>query len=579
MTQKYTSTFSRLFKYVLPFKMVFAVAIIGMLSNAAIDVYFLSQIKTFIDEGITDQSEVVLTYAPLFVILAFIIRGITNFMATYGLGWVGAKVVMVLRQAIYEKLMSLPVSYHDQESSGKLISKVTYDTEQIETACSKALMVLVREGAYVLGLLGVMFYHSWQLSFAILFLVPIVAVVVSYVTKRFRKISKRIQQAMGDVTRQSEQMLAGHKIILAFGGQQKETENFAKINNDNRQQRMKMVATKAMSVSTIQIIASFALATVLFFAARPEMLSSLSPGTFTLVASAMMTLLRPLKQLTNVNSEFQRGLTAAQSVFEVLDQESESDTGTQTLDKVNGHIEFNNVSFSYDNSDKTVISNLSLDIEAGSTVALVGRSGSGKTTLSNFIPRFYSAQQGQVLLDGVDLKDISLSNLRSHLALMSQNVVLFNDSIANNIAYGKPDASREEIERVAQLAHVIEFAKDKTEGLDFIIGENGSALSGGQRQRVAIARALLRNAPICIMDEATSALDTESERAIQDALDNLMANRTNIVIAHRLSTIEKADKIVVMDKGKIIEQGKHQELLDKGGAYAALYQLQFGEDS
>lgn len=473
----------------------------------------------------------------------------------------------------------MPVSFHDQQSNGNLISKITYDTEQIETASSKALMVLVREGAYVIGLLGIMFYHSWQLSIAIFILVPIVAIVVKLVTKRFRVISKRIQQAMGNVTRQSEQMVSGHKVILAFGGQDKETKEFQNINNNNRQQRMKMVATKTLSVSTIQFIASFALASVLYLAAQPEMLSSLSPGTFTVVITSMMTLLRPLKQLTNVNSDFQRGLTAAQSVFEILDMPTEPNEGTKKLDKVSGHINFNDVTFAYDGSDNPVVEKLNLEIEAGSTVALVGRSGSGKTTISNFIPRYYSPKSGVITLDGHDLEELELNSLRSHIALMSQHVVLFNDSIANNIAYGLEQVSREEITRAADLAHVTEFAKDKPEGLDFVIGENGSALSGGQRQRIAIARALLRNAPIFIMDEATSALDTESERAIQDALNTLMKDRTNIVIAHRLSTIENADKIVVMDQGRILEQGKHAELLAKNGAYSALYQLQFSEGS
>ena len=578
MTQKYTSTFKRLFSYVLPYKLIFAIAIVGMIGNAAIDALFISQIETFIDKGITAQDETVLTYAPIFVIIVFMFRGITNYIAAYGLGWVGSKVVMNLRQALYEKMMALPVEYHDKNSSGKLISKITFDTEQIEQACSKALMVLVREGAYVIALLGIMFYNSWQLSIAILVLVPIVAIVVSYVTKRFRVISKRIQQAMGNVTRQSEQMITGHKVILAFGGQKKETEEFQTVNNNNRQQRMKMVATKSLSVSSIQVIASFALAAVLYFAAQPQMLETLSPGTFTVVITAMMTLLRPLKQLTNVNAEFQRGLTAAQSVFEVLDEASEPNKGTHKFAEVKGKLEFSDVSFSYADSEGSVISEFNLSVEPGTTVALVGRSGSGKTTISNLVPRYYSPNSGSVKLDGVNIEDVELVNLRQQIAQMSQNVVLFNDTIANNIAYGLERVTKSEVEKAAELAHVMEFANQKPEGLDFVIGENGSALSGGQRQRVAIARALLRNAPILIMDEATSALDTESERAIQDALDNLLENRTSIVIAHRLSTIESADKIVVMDKGKIIEQGKHSELLAANGAYAALYQLQFGDE-
>ena len=578
MHDNYSSTFKRLLQYVKPYKMGFVLALIGMLGYAGIDVLFINELETFIDEGITQQKSTVLSAAPIFVVVVFLLRGVFNYMATYGLGWVGSNIVMNLRQELYEKLMALPVTFHDKESNGALISKITYDTEQIENACSKALMTLVREGAMVLGLLGIMFYHSWQLSSAIIIIVPIVAIIVSYVTKRFRVISKRIQNAMGSVTKQSEQMLSGHKVILAFGGQKQETKNFHEVNNHNRQQRMKMVVTKTLSVSVIQIIASFALATVLFLAAQPSMLETLSPGTFTVILSAMMMLLRPLKLLTTVNSEFQRGLTAAKSVFDVLDQPSEPNEGKYSKERVEGHIEFKDVSFSYDGSDKNVISDFNLDIKPGTSVALVGRSGSGKTTISNFIPRYYTPQKGEINLDGVSLNDFELVNLRSHIALVSQNVVLFNDTIAKNIAYGSPEATIEEIEVAAKLAHVKEFTDQMEFGLQTEVGENGVLLSGGQRQRIAIARAILRNAPILIMDEATSALDTESERAIQDAMDHLMENRTSIVIAHRLSTIENADNIVVMDQGKILEMGSHQDLIAKGGAYAALHQLQFGEE-
>ncbi len=576
-TVEESTTFKRLLQYIKPFKFIFAFAIIGMVINASIDALFISKIQTFIDEGITGQSSNVLTYAPIFVIVVFVLRGLSNFMATFGLGLVGSNIVMNMRQELYEKIMSLPVSFHDANSTGSLISKITYDTEQLENACSKALLVVVREGAFVIGLMTIMFYHSWQLSIAILVLVPFVALIVTYVTKRFRVISKRIQQAMGHVTRQSEQMISGHKVILAFGGQEKEKNEFLKINNNNRQQKMKMVSTRVLSVSSIQIIASFALAAVLYMAAMPEMLSSLTPGTFTVVITSMMTLLRPLKQLTTVNSELQRGLTAAQSVFQVLDEESESNTGTVIKESVKGKVSFKNLNFAYPNSEIQVIKDLNLEIEAGTTVALVGRSGSGKTTISNFIPRYYYPQSGHVEIDGTDINDFELSNLRSHIALVSQHVTLFNDSIAANIAYGDKKVTREEIEQAAELAHVTEFSNNMEFGLDTEVGENGVLLSGGQRQRIAIARALLRNAPILIMDEATSALDTESERAIQDALNKLMKNRTSLVIAHRLSTIENADKIIVMEQGEILEQGSHAELLEKKGAYAALHQLQFSE--
>lgn len=579
LQDNYSSTFSRLLQYVKPYKLGFVLALVGMIGYASIDVLFINELETFIDEGLTQQKSSVLSAAPIFVIVVFILRGVFNYLSTYGLGWVGSNIVMNLRQELYSKLMALPVSFHDKESNGALISKITYDTEQIENACSKALMTLVREGAMVVGLLGIMFYQSWRLSIAIIFIVPLVAIIVSYVTKRFRVISKKIQTAMGSVTKQSEQMLSGHKVILAFGGQKQETESFFEVNNHNRQQRMKMVVTKTLSVSVIQVIASFALAAVLYLSSQPEMLKTLSPGAFTVILSSMMMLLRPLKLLTTVNSEFQRGLTAAQSVFEVLDEHSELNQGKTKKAKVEGHLTFSNVDFSYPGTDKKVISNFDVEIKPGSMVALVGRSGSGKTTISNFVPRFYFPDRGHITLDGVDINEYELGNLRSHIALVSQNVVLFNDTIAKNIAYGSPNATPEQIRTAAELAHVIEFTDQMEHGLQTEVGENGVLLSGGQRQRIAIARAILRNAPILIMDEATSALDTESERAIQDAMNHLMENRTSIVIAHRLSTIEGADTIIVMDQGKIIEQGSHLELLDKNGAYAALHQLQFGEDT
>ncbi len=577
MDNNYSNTFSRLLQYIKPYKLGFVLAIFGMLGYAGIDVLFISEIQTFIDEGITKKDASVLAAAPIFVIGVFLLRGIFNYMSTFGLGWVGSNIVMNLRQELYEKFIALPVSYHDAESNGSLISKITFDTEQIENACSKALMTMVREGAMVVGLLAIMFYHSWQLSIAILVLVPIIAIIVSIVTKRFRVISKRIQMAMGTVTKQSEQMLSGHKVILAFGGQKRETEQFHDINNHNRQQRMKMVVTKTLSVSVIQVIASFALAAVLYLSAQPEMLDTLSPGTFSVVLSSMMMLLRPLKLLTTVNSEFQRGLTAAQSVFDVLDVQSELNEGTHKPEKIEGRLAFNHVDFTYPGTDKQVISDFNIEVDSGTTVALVGRSGSGKTTISNFVPRYYYPNKGNITLDGMDINEFELSNLRSHIALVSQHVVLFNDSIANNIAYGASRVTRVEIENAAKLAHVLEFTKNMEHGLDTEVGENGVLLSGGQRQRIAIARAILRNAPILIMDEATSALDTESERAIQDAMQHLMSNRTSIVIAHRLSTIENADRIIVMDQGKIVEQGSHKELMSKQGAYAALHQLQFGE--
>jgi len=576
---KQAGTARRLLRYVIPYKFGFLAAALGMLGYALIDVYFISKLPQFIDKGINDKNTDYLRYAPLFIVLIFIVRGAFNFVASYCLNWVGTHVVKTLRQQLFEHYMRLPVSFHDQHSTGELISKVTYNTEQIKQTTSRSLSVVLREGVFVIGLLVMMFMMSWQLSAIFLLIAPVIAIVVSFVSKRFRMLSRNIQNAMGNVTTCSEQMLNGHKVILSFGGQQVEKQRFFKINNLTRQQDVKLEATRAISVSTIQVIASFALAFVVYMASFPEMLESLSAGTFTTIVASMMIMLRPLKQLTTVNSEFQRGLSAAKSVFEVLDQPVEQDTGTVQLNNVKGDISFEQVNFTYPGHEKQVLFDISFTAKAGQTIALVGRSGSGKTTISSLLPRFYELTSGDISIDGQNIRQCTLPSLRSQMAIVSQHVTLFNDTIANNICYGLSEqVSPATLLDVAEKAHVLEFANQLPDGLDTVIGENGVSLSGGQRQRIAIARALLRQAPILVLDEATSALDTESERKIQAALDELLLGRTNIVIAHRLSTIEQADKIIVMEQGRIIEQGSHAELLQADGTYAQLYKLQFGAE-
>jgi subfamily B ATP-binding cassette protein MsbA len=569
--------FKRLMGYAKPYKAGFVIAILGMLGYAGIDTLFLSQLQPLIDDGLTKANPDFMKWAPLFVIVCFIIRGICHFFGNYCLAWVGNNVVADLRKNLFEHIMALPVTFHDKESTGTLISKLTFDTEQVLNATSKALLTLVQQGAMVIGFLAVMFYNSWQLSAIFLLITPIITVIVTVVSKRFRTVSKKIQSAMGEVTSAAEQTFNAHKVVLTFDGQQRESDRFGKINKNNRQQRMKMVATKSFSVPLIQIIASFALAFVLYVANLDFMKDTLTPGVFITVLTLMTMLLRPLKLLTTVNSDFQNGMAACVSIFAVLDQEKEKDTGQHTLDKAKGTLAFEQVDFSYHNDEILALTQLSFTANAGETVALVGRSGSGKSTASAILLRFYDATAGKVLIDGKDITSYKLKDLRAQFAYVSQQVVLFNDSIANNIAYGKPSASREEILAAAKNAHVIEFAENMVDGIDTNIGDNGALLSGGQRQRVAIARALLCDAPFLILDEATSALDTESERHIQDALQVLQKNRTCIVIAHRLSTIENADKIIVMEQGKILEQGDHQTLLAKDGAYAKLHNFQFSE--
>ncbi|WP_171035637.1 lipid A export permease/ATP-binding protein MsbA [Colwellia ponticola] len=578
--------FKRLVSYAKPYKLGFVAAIIGMLSYAAIDVYFLSQLKPLVDEGLAGSNAQFMKWAPLFIIGAFAVRGIAHFIANYCLAWVGNNVVADLRQQLFEHIMSMPVTFHDQKSTGSLISKITFDTEQVLNSVSKSLSTMVRESAFVIGLLGLMFYYSWQLSMIFLLITPVIAVIVNVVSKRFRKVSKNIQGAMGEVTTAAEQTFNGHKVVLTFGGQQREFARFAKINKHNRQQRMKMQATKSASVPIIQVIASFALAFVFYAITSDTLRDSISPGTFVSIITYMTMLLRPLKMLTNVNSELQQGMAACVSIFSILDHEKEKDNGDKALVKASGALSFKHVDFAYAKTDNTSLTNdeqgaklaltdVSFDLQPGETLALVGRSGSGKSTTSSLLLRFYDVTAGEILIDGTNIEEFLLKDLRKQFSYVSQQVVLFNDTLANNIAYGKPEATDAEIIEAAKSAHVMEFAEQMEQGLETNIGENGALLSGGQRQRVAIARALLCDTPFLILDEATSALDTESERHIQDALHTLQQNRTSIVIAHRLSTIESADKIIVMEQGKIVEQGNHQSLLAQQGAYAQLHSFQF----
>ncbi|MGF1705439.1 lipid A ABC transporter ATP-binding protein/permease MsbA [Enterovibrio baiacu] len=573
-------TFKKLWPFIANYKLGLVVAIIALVINAASDTLMLSMIKPLLDEGFTyDKVDGdFLKMMPVYLVLLMMVRGASSFVSTYGMSWVSGNVVMVMRRRMFNHFMKMPVSFFDQESSGALLSRITYDSEQVANATSGALVSLVREGASIIGLMTLMFYYSWQLSAILLVIAPVVAWAISFVSKRFRKISSNMQEAMGSVTSSAEQMLKGHKVVLSFGGQEVEQARFENVSNRMRQQTMKLVSAQAIANPVIQLIASFALVAVLMLANTESIRSELTAGTFAVVFGAMFGLMRPLKSLTNVTSQFQRGMAACNSLFELMEMETEKDNGQHTIERVKGNVTVKDVVFTYPTKDTPALKSVSFDLPAGKTLALVGRSGSGKSTIANLLTRFYDIDSGDISIDGVRIQDYTLNNLRDHVAIVSQNVHLFNDTVANNIAYAaEENYTREQIERAAELAFAADFVREMDNGFDTVIGENGVSLSGGQRQRIAIARALLRNAPILILDEATSALDTESERAIQAALDELQKDRTVLVIAHRLSTIENADEILVVDEGEIVERGDHPTLIQQDGAYAQLHRIQFGE--
>lgn len=578
--KKTWDTFKRLWPYISLYKMGLYVAVLALIVNAVTDTLMISMLKPLLDQGFTYESveDNFLVWMPLYLVILILVRGLSSFVAVYGLSWVSGHVVMSMRRQMFNHFMKMPVSFFDKESSGALLSRITYDSEQVANAASGALINIVREGASIIGLMVLMFYNSWQLSLILLVIAPVVAYAITKVSVRFRNISGNMQEAMGKVTSSAEQMLKGHKEVLSFGGQKIEEARFNQVSNQMRQQTMKLMSAQAIANPVVQLIASLALVVVLVLANTDAIREALTPGTFAVVFGAMFGLMRPLKALTGVTSEFQRGMAACNSLFGLMDSDIEKDTGTYTTKRMAGTVRFEEVVFTYSGKYEPALKNISLDLPAGKTLALVGRSGSGKSTIVNLLTRYYDLDSGTIELDGVNIMDYTLANLRENVAIVSQNVHLFNDTIANNIAYAAGDKyTRAQIEQAAKLAYASDFVNSLENGFDTMIGENGVSLSGGQRQRIAIARALLRDAPILILDEATSALDSESERAIQAALKELQKNRTVIVIAHRLSTIENADEILVVEDGEIVERGQHLSLLEQQGAYAQLYRIQFGE--
>ena len=515
---------------------------------------------------------------PLALIGIYFVRGIGGFLGNYFLAKVTFSIVQTLRNAIVHNFTTLPNGFFEQHNSGHLISSITFNVTQVTGAATGAVKVILREGITVIALLAMIFYYNWQLSLTFIAIAPLIGLVVSYASKRFRKISGKIQVSMGEITQVSSEVINGYKEVKSFGGQDYEKQRFEKASHRNYKQNLKMVLTQSINTPVLQMIVAFALSFLVFLAL--SMTESMNPEAFIVYITAAGLLPKPIRQLSEVNSTIQKGIAAAESIFALLDEPSEQNTGKHTSTRARGLLEFQQLTFQYPNSDTPVIKNLNLTIEPGQTVALVGSSGSGKSTLANLIPRFYEPKSGQILLDGTPLQDYELNNLRTHISLVTQQVTLFNGTIKDNIAYGGlQHHTLDDVKKAACQAYASEFIDKQTDSYNTLVGEDGVLLSGGQRQRLAIARALLKDAPLLILDEATSALDNTSEKHIQAALKAVMRNRTTLVIAHRLTTIESADIIIVMDHGSIIEQGRHDELYAKQGAYYQLHQAQVKQDA
>ena len=570
-------TYKRLWGYVKPYKLIGFIALMAMIGTALIEMTMVALIEPLMDEALVAKNIEATRWLPIAFIAVFLLRGISGFATEASLGWIGRGVISSLRREVFEKFLKLPVKFFEKNSNGRILSKMTYNVEMISESVTNVVTILIRDILTVIAAIGLMIYQSPRLFVSVVVIFPVITILINFLGKVFRRYSERIQDSVGEVTQVTQEVLSGQRIVKIFDGYDFEMNRINEVDEKNRLQNIKLIRSRSLGVAITQVVFGIGVAAVIYFAGNESINGNLSPGSFMSFFGAMMLMLQPIRRITNVNAVLQRGIAASESLFSVLDEPAEKDQGVLENLSSKGTLEFKKVTFSYDDkANKDVISGISFIAKKGQSVAIVGHSGSGKSTLINLLPRFYDYQHGEILIDGDSIKDFKIKNLREKISIVNQDIILFNDTILNNLTYGELKHKSEiEIQTAIELAKIDQFTSEFPKGLDTIVGDRGAMLSGGQKQRIAIGRAILKNSPFLLLDEATSSLDTKSESQIQEALKELMKNRTTLVVAHRLSTIENADLILVLHNGEIIERGTHNELIERGEHYADLHRLQF----